>query len=714
MPDWLSTKHAPWLPWLLTGTVLLVLWSWTWPIRLPDRELTIGFAVSPPYAVKTKGGGYEGLSVEVISEAARRRGIRLRWKEFLAPAPDEAILGGQVDLWPMVAITEERKQRYHMTGRWLHTYYCLLSLEHNWIRDAAGAKGRRVSHADAIRTRSLARATLPEAILREKPTRDDVIASLCRQEVDAAFVETRGVEAALMDRPEVCRDSPLRIALVNGANFPSGVASTFEAAPAADAIREEIVNLARDGTMARIFSRWNLASSADTNIIYDLLEAQDRAVRLRWLTAALVLVMLMMGVQYVRTREARKAADLANAAKSEFVANMSHEIRTPLNGVLGLSAMLAEAPIPAAQKELVRDLTDCSETLLAVINDILDFSKIEAGKLAVESAPFNLRESIRAATAAQAQRARQKGLAWEVSVDDAVPAWVAGDPGRLKQVLLNLVSNAVKFTHSGGVQVKAGMAPDGTVSFSVIDTGIGMDEAAAAHLFQPFTQADSTTTRKYGGTGLGLAICKRLAGLMNGEIGARSTLGVGSHFWFRLPLPAAAPVAKSGRMPALAGGPRPASIQRILLAEDNAVNRRVVEHLIRKQGLEVTSVDDGRKAVDAVRLGGFSLVLMDCQMPEMDGYQAAAHIRDWEKQLSLPRIPIVALTAHAMLGDREKCLASGMDDYLTKPVNPQVLAQALANWLDEEPGAPGETGLEQLSQAVSESSQEANTRAPSS
>lgn len=226
------------------------------------------------------------------------------------------------------------------------------------------------------------------------------------------------------------------MAVVNGADFPSGVAaSSREAALAADAIREEVVAMARAGVLGRIFARWNLSSSADTAIIYDLIEAQNRSKQLRWFAAALCLVLAAMVLLYRKTQEARRAAERANAAKSEFLANMSHELRTPLNGIVGLTAMLTDSPIPADHQETVRDLADCSEALLAVINDILDFSKIEAGKLVVEHAPFDLHEAVRAASSTLSLRARQKGIGLTSAVDPTVPRWVTGDAARFRQLI---------------------------------------------------------------------------------------------------------------------------------------------------------------------------------------------------------------------------------------------------------------------------------------
>ncbi|MBM3734380.1 MAG: response regulator [Acidobacteria bacterium] len=684
MPSWLKHASLAAVALLVTGAVATLLMQRN-TVRL-DRAYTIGFNSAPPYLHKMADGKPEGLTYDIIQEAATRRGMKLRWIEYNGP-PDTAILDRTVDLWPMMAISDDRRKRFHISGRWLHTYYGLLSLEQRRIAEPGDTRGKIVGHVDAPRTIALAKETFRGANRVVLETRDQVVEEVCNGTIDAGFLETRVVEPALLARPKACEGVALRMAVVNGADFPSGVAaSSREAALAADAIREEVVAMARAGVLGRIFARWNLSSSADTAIIYDLIEAQNRSKQLRWFAAALCLVLAAMVLLYRKTQEARRAAERANAAKSEFLANMSHELRTPLNGIVGLTAMLTDSPIPADHQETVRDLADCSEALLAVINDILDFSKIEAGKLVVEHAPFDLHEAVRAASSTLSLRARQKGIGLTSAVDPTVPRWVTGDAARFRQLILNLLSNAVKFTPSGGVTLHVGLDPAGMIYVTVKDTGIGVDPAAMPQLFSAFTQADSSTARRFGGSGLGLAICKRVVETIGGAIGAHSEPGKGSTFWFRVPMPAASGPAPGS---ALAIAQDPVAAGRILLAEDNAVNRKVVDHLLRRAGYEVDTVVDGQEAFDAAKSGRYRAILMDCQMPGVDGYQATAMIREWETANCRPRVPVIALTAHAFQGDRERCLDAGMDDYLSKPVQPQVLARTLALWTARSLTVPG-------------------------
>jgi signal transduction histidine kinase/DNA-binding NarL/FixJ family response regulator len=479
---------------------------------------------------------------------------------------------------------------------------------------------------------------------------------------NAQFAQLTGLPASLLDKPVVGFESIIRHVAQRGDYGPGDV----------DALVATVVDRAR-GMKPRQYVI-NQVSGVALNIrsspmpgggfVNTYVDVSDRE------------------AAEAEVQKAREAAEAANQAKSRFLATMSHEIRTPLNGILGITRMLLDEPLSNQQQQLARLIDGSAQSLLALVNDFLDLAKIEAGQTVLENVPFSLAQLVAELAELYQYRASAKSLVFHHDLQPGTPDWIHGDPVRLRQILNNLLSNALKFTHQG--EVRLTVRPDaatGGLSFTVADTGIGIAPDVQPRLFQRFMQADVSTTREYGGTGLGLAIVDQLGKLMGGHVTLHSEPGKGSSFTVVLP-----PVQPA--MPQTAAAPPPTRTGqrsgRILVAEDNPTNQIVAVGLLKKAGYhDVTVVGNGQEAVNATLAGGFAAVLMDCQMPVMDGYSATRALR-----AAGSKLPIIALTANAGAGEAQACLDAGMDDYLSKPINQAGLEALLARWI-QQPVAEG-------------------------
>jgi signal transduction histidine kinase/CheY-like chemotaxis protein len=421
------------------------------------------------------------------------------------------------------------------------------------------------------------------------------------------------------------------------------------------------------------------------DLIYREEQARRATQAANSLTGLLLVLLVALTWFYLQARKAQRQAIEANQAKTDFLANISHEIRTPLNGILGLTEVLESSQLDSRQRGLLKSLRDSGRNLLAIVNDLLDLALVARGKFTLKPEPVALKDLLEGAAQPFQLAAEAKKLQFEMIGTGSLPAFVRADPVRMRQIVSNLIGNAVKFTDHGSVIVRVHWSSgQNRLRLSVEDTGIGMSEAAQARLFEKFYQADSSISRRFGGTGLGLAIVKEMVTAMDGSIAVESQQGSGSKFLIELPLEA---VAGAAGEPPPAAGPAPRSEKaRVLVVEDNEVNQLVVRSLLAMAGHEVDCAHDGVQGLEAWKLKPYDLVLMDCQMPNLDGYQATSLIRQIEG--TERRTPIVALTASAMPGDRERCYEAGMDDFLSKPVHAAELQRVLNAWVKKETQIP--------------------------
>ncbi len=664
---------AVWLPPVLERTLL----------GKPSRAVRIAAADAPPYTY-VRDGTFSGPNYELFQAAAQRLGLSLAWQPLTGDAV-ETLESGDADLILSLAETPEQAARIHLSPPWVHSELVILSRRDRppvlplepGPRTGSGLTAWVFDHPVDVNS---ATRYLPGAELRRSRSRAEALSRICRGEGDVLVVTSRLGVLGLLDRPPECSGVALEWTELPNVEVRVVIGAARGWEKVGDLLSREIRSMWADGTTSAIYRRHgaHIAMQSRSFITVATAAREREAAEQSQRLLISLCVLLGSGLLLIldarrREMEARLAAEAAGRAKTDFLATVSHELRTPINGFLGLSGLLLDTPLSPSQQELATTAAESAEHLLGIVNEILDIAAVEAGRLTLQPAPFNLEQIIhhvaRSVRASVAER--------DVEVDETYATGLGrnfvGDGRRIRQILFNLASNAEKFTAAGRITIAAEPAPEGWVRISVTDTGIGIPAELQSRIFDKFEQGDSSRSRRYGGTGLGLAVVKQLAEAMGGRVGVESEPGRGSRFWVDLPLAEAGEMAS---IPTVPGG-NDRLTGRILVAEDNLVNQRLLVRVLEKHGLAVDVAGDGAAAVTAALQFPYDAILMDCQMPLMDGLEATRQIR-----AQLPRrVPILALTANAFPGERERCLGAGMDDFVSKPFKIKELMERLSRWI---------------------------------
>jgi len=673
---------APVLVALLLALILSAWWLQRYQLEpsRASRPFRIAFHSLPPQ--QGVGADLVGSANEIFQEACRRRPVPVEIVQIHEESLD-ALRDGKLDLIPVLFDSPANRENFYISDPWVMDSGWMVSLESSGISNPEHLAGKRVWYQDNIRHSFLAHDNFPGAHLEAQASFTGAVEGVCRGNADAALISPvqAGTNTFFEDLP-ACRGQKLKFNPLPHGRIWFGVGalrSNAAASRAADAVRSEIGRMAEDGTLGRIYLKRGLDPNNAATVIQFLTVLQQRGFFLTIVVFVLMAVLALLSWQGWRLRKARMLADMANKAKTEFLANMSHEVRTPLNGVIGMTRLALDSPMSGEQRELLGIAAASADALLSVVDEILDFSKLEAGKLRIEDLEIDLYHLVESSAKAFALPAHEKGLELICDIAPDCPGFVFGDPARLRQVIFNLLNNAIKFTATGEITLRVEVVASESgpaLHFFVKDTGIGISSEKHAHIFEPFSQADSSTTRKFGGTGLGLSISRQLVELMGGKIWLESEESRGACFHFNIPLRA------SGRRSDVA-----ARImreyrkgRRVLLVDDNATARAVLERVLRVHGLEVTGVSDGENALAELsrQSGGgtqrYSVIIVDSEMPQMDGFEFASQAHD---RFGLGSAIVMMLTSDKCGFTAGRCRELGIVVHLLKPVGQTELLSAV-------------------------------------